>query len=92
MKNVKIGPKLIASFLFTAALSAFLGIYLINELKTLSSQTATIYERGAVPLGFIIETANDAQELRVQTRAWWMATTPEKRAATLKIIDEKRSA
>jgi len=92
MKNVRIGPKLIISFLFTAALSAFVGIYLIIELKTLSAQTATIYERGAVPLGFIIKTANDMQEMRVQVRNWWMATTPEKRAATLKIIDEKRAA
>jgi len=92
MKNVKIGYKLIVSFLFTAALSAFLGIYLINELKTLSAQTATIYERGSVPLGIMIKTANDMQEMRVQVRNWWMATTPEKRAATLKIIDEKQAA
>jgi len=92
MKNIKIGYKLIASFLFTAVLSAVMGIYLVEGLKHLSNETAIIYEKGAVPLGILIKTANDAQELREQTRAWWMATTPEKRAAVLKIIDEKHAS
>jgi len=92
MKNIKIGPKLIVSFLFTAVLSAVMGIYLIQGLKKLSDETAVIYEKGAVPLGLLIETANDMQEMRVQIRNWWIATTPEKRAAALKIIDGKHAA
>jgi len=92
MKNIKIGPKLIVSFLFTAVLSAFIGIYLIEGLRKLSDETAVIYEKGAIPLGLLIETANDMQEMRVQIRNWWIAKTPEGRANAMRIIDEKQSS
>jgi len=92
MKNIKIGPKLITAFLFTAAMTAFMGLYLINSLGTLGEQTDVIYKKGAVPLGIFISTADRMQELRLQVREWRLAKTPEKRAAALKTIGEGHAA
>jgi len=39
MKSVKIGSRLFISFLFIAALTAFMGIYLIMSLRTVSEAT-----------------------------------------------------
>ncbi|MDR2554591.1 MAG: methyl-accepting chemotaxis protein, partial [Fibromonadaceae bacterium] len=87
MKNVKIGPKLIISFLFIAALAAFMGIYAINSLKEVSLATDVMYEKGAVPLGVFVTTSDQIQELRVVARNWRLAKTPEKRAEVLKELD-----
>jgi len=53
MSNIKMGPKLIASFLFLAALAAFMGIRTISSLKTVSKATDIMYDTGAVPLGVL---------------------------------------
>ncbi|MCL1955869.1 MAG: methyl-accepting chemotaxis protein [Fibromonadales bacterium] len=80
MKNIKIGPKLTISFLFIAALTAFLGIYLIDSLETLDGETDFLYEKGAVPLGMLVKTAEQVQELRIDIRRWQLAKTDDGRA------------
>jgi methyl-accepting chemotaxis protein len=87
MKNIKIGPKLIASFLFIAALAAFMGIYAIDNLKKVSHATDVMYEKGAVPLGVFVSTSDQIQELRVVARNWRLAKTAEERAAILNTLD-----
>ena len=88
MKNIKIGVKLIASFLFLAVLTAFMGIYSINSLKKLDEATDIMYEKGAVPLGVFVITAEEVQELRLAASNWRLAKTPEQRAIILKNIDD----
>jgi len=88
MKNVKIGPKLIASFLFIAVLTAFMGIYLIKSLDTLDEETDFLYEKGTVPLGLLVKTAEHVQELRINIRRWQLARTDESRLALVKAMDE----
>jgi len=88
MKNIKIGPKLITSFLFIALLTAFMGIYLIKSLETLNEETNFIYEKGAVPLGMLVKIAEQTQELRTDIRRWQLARTDENRVAIVKSIDE----
>ncbi|GBU26279.1 methyl-accepting chemotaxis protein [Fibrobacteria bacterium R8-3-H12] len=88
MKSVKIGPKLIASFLFLAALTAFMGIYTIGSLKNVSKATDVMYEKGAVPLGAFVVTAEQVQELRLASCNWRLAKTPEQRAAIMKNLDD----
>jgi len=84
-----INPKLIAFFLFlVAALTAFMGIRTINSLKKVSDATDVMYEKGAVPLGVFLTTADRIQELRVQARNWRLAKTPEARAAIIKKLSE----
>jgi methyl-accepting chemotaxis protein len=88
MSNVKIGPKLIVSFLFIAALTAFMGIYLGNSLDTVDEQADLLYEKGSVPLGMLAMVAQFAQETRVQIREWRLAKTSKDRDAAIKIIKE----
>jgi len=88
MKNIKIGPKLIASFLFLAALTAFMGIYTIDSLKKVNEATNVMYDKGAVPLGAFVVTALEVQELRLATCNWRTAKTPENRAVIMKNLDD----
>jgi methyl-accepting chemotaxis protein len=88
MNNIKIGPKLIMSFLFTAVLTAFMGIYLGKSLDTVDEQAVLLYEKGSVPLGMLAMVAQFAQETRVQIREWRLAKTPKEREAAVKIIKE----
>ncbi|GBU26282.1 methyl-accepting chemotaxis protein [Fibrobacteria bacterium R8-3-H12] len=87
MKNIKIGAKLIASFLFLAALTAFMGIYTIESLKEVDKATDVMYEKGAVPLGIFVATSNQVQELRIQALYWRLSKSNEKRDAILKGMD-----
>jgi len=87
MNNVKMGTKLITSFLIVAALMAFLGIYVINNLKQIDELSDEIYEKAVVPLGFLSETGYLAQEMRLQSREWRLAKTDEGRVTALKAVD-----
>jgi methyl-accepting chemotaxis protein len=92
MSNIKVGTRLIVSFLSTAALTAFIGIYLLESLKTLEEQTEFLHKKGSVPLGMLVETAEKAQIMRVQAREWRLAKTDGARAAALKTLDEAHIA
>jgi methyl-accepting chemotaxis protein len=91
MKNIKIGPKLIASFLSLAALMAFMGIFLTNSIKSLDRQTDVLYQQGAIPLGMLVKTAKQAQEMQINIWKWQRAKTDENRAATIRAIDESHT-
>jgi len=83
MKNVKISTRLTGAFLLIAAMAAFMGIYLVDALKVLKDQTDILDQKGAIPLGYLVRTADNVQEMRVQARGWKFATTNEERAANL---------
>jgi len=88
MKNIKIGPKLITSFMFIVALTVFMGVYLAVSLRHLNESNAETYEKTVVPLGLLVQTADLVQEIRVQSREMRLAETDENRAAALRKIDE----
>ncbi|MDR2593417.1 MAG: methyl-accepting chemotaxis protein [Fibromonadaceae bacterium] len=92
MKNIKIGPKLMVSFLFLAAITAAMGIYLIGSLNTLDEETHFLYEKGTIPLGMLVKTAEQVQELRIDIRRWQLARTDESRLALVKAMDETHIA
>jgi methyl-accepting chemotaxis protein len=91
MKNLKIGPKLIASFLFLAAMTAFMGIYLTSNIKSLDKQADILYQQGAIPLGMLVKTAKQAQEMHINIWKWQLAKTDESRAATIRAIDDSHT-
>jgi len=91
MKNIKIGPKLITSFLFIAALTVFMGIYSVDSLIILGKETNILYEKGSVPLGMLVKTAEQIQELRIDIRRWQLAKTNESRDEVLKAMEETRN-
>jgi len=88
MKNIKMGPKLIVSFMFIAAMVALMGAYIINGLKKLNEHTKLMYQKGMVPLEFLVETSQQIQKMHADTQRWQFAKTNESRAAYLKSIDE----
>jgi len=88
MKNIKMGPKLIVSFMFIAALVAFMGAYIIDGLKTLNERTKLMYQKGMVPLEFLVETSQQVQKMYADVQRWQFAKTNESRAAYLKSIDD----
>ena len=75
MNNIKIGAKLTAAFVTLIVALIATGLYLINGLKAVGEHSTMLYERGAVPLGLLVKTAEQAQELRVLTRELRLAET-----------------
>jgi len=92
MKNIKIGPKLITAFLFIAALTAFMGIYLIESLETLDRESDFLYDKGAVPLGILVKTAEQVQELRIDIRRWQLAKNTEGRLSLVNDMNQTHIA
>jgi len=92
MGNIKIGVKLIVSFMLVAILAAVMGIYMMNGLNILHEQEDYMYKKGAVPLGLLVEALKQTQEMRVQMREWQFAKNNEQRAIALKKIDNARAA
>jgi len=88
MKNIKIGTKLIVSFLSIVAIMTLMGIYLIDSLKKLDEHTKLIYEEGMVPMEFLVEIAQQTQEMRMNIQRWQFAKTSEERSIVIKDIDE----
>jgi methyl-accepting chemotaxis protein len=88
MNNIKIGTKLIVSFLFIVALAAFMGIYLIGNMKTIDEQANLLYEKGSVPLGMLVQATYQMQEMQVRLLYWRIAKTDGQRAVALKAIDD----
>jgi len=87
MKNIKMGPKLITSFLFVSALTVFVGLYLRNSLITVDENADELYDKAVVPLGQLVDVADLVQEIRVQVMYWRIAKSDESRAKAWKTID-----
>jgi len=92
MKNIKIGLKLIISFLFIAIIMASMWIYSIISLKDFNERTKLIYEEGIVPLEFLMEISKHTQEMRMNIQYWQFAKTNEDRSTFIKAIDESYNA
>jgi len=92
MKNIKIGPKLITSFLFIVALTTFMGIYLAVSLRHINEKSIVVYEKTVVPLGLLVETADLIQEIRVQSREFRLSKTKTDSVVALGKIDEAHAA
>jgi len=92
MKNIKIGPKLIVSFLVLAIITAAMGMYLLGTVDDVASDTSDLYERGVIPLGEYVKVNDGMQIMRMQIREWRLAKTPEKRANAIRKMDESTKA
>ena len=88
MNDIKIGTKLLTSFVFIALLAGVMGIYMINRIRVVDEGGKTLELKAAVPLEQLVETALLAQEMRIQIRGWQLARTDAERAAAMKIIED----
>ena len=68
MKNIKIGIKLLSSYILISLIALAVGVYLITGLNTTQSQYAKMAEDVAKPLGELSKQVRTLQVLRVNAR------------------------
>jgi methyl-accepting chemotaxis protein len=68
LDNIKMGPKLIGSYLVVAAISAVVGTIGIQKLHALDAAGQIFYERMTIPLGVQGDMMQAFQQTRVETR------------------------
>jgi methyl-accepting chemotaxis protein len=68
MKNVKVGVKLIASYIFIAAVAVAVGLYLTSALGEMDKRDTEMYEKVVDPLGDLLELVKANQRVRINVR------------------------
>ena len=91
MNDIKIGVKLISAFLFVAVLTGILGIYLFISLDSVHTRGKTLYEQGAVPMGLLVKTAEQSQEMFIQARNWRLSKTEAGRIDAMRNFEAAHS-
>jgi methyl-accepting chemotaxis protein len=68
MKNIKIGVKLIASYIFIVAAAVALSLYLMSWMTELDERDTMMYEKAVLPLVDLKNLAGQQQRIRVFVR------------------------
>lgn len=68
LKNIKIGRKLLASYVIIAALCAVVGLMGISKIKEIERADTQLYEHITVPLGYVTHLTSTFQQIRVNIR------------------------
>ena len=68
MKNIKMGPKLIASYLLITIMAVATCIFLLVELSDVNDGTTALYEKAVVPLINLLNSERMTQEIRIEVR------------------------
>jgi methyl-accepting chemotaxis protein len=88
MKNIKVGVKLLVSFIFIAAVALAVGIYMAGALRHADEKNAEMYEKAVTPLSHLPELVRANQRLRVNIRDIAMAKDLEELGKYQKVIEE----
>jgi len=75
--NLRMGVKLISSFILMAVISAIVGVFGISYLNTISQADAKMYNNMTVPISQLADIATAFQRVRVNLRDSILAATPE---------------
>ena len=75
--NLKVGTKLILSFIIVALISGSMGVFAIYNLKVLDNSDTELFENITVPLSEIGEISTEFHRIRVDTRDMIRAESPE---------------
>lgn len=89
--NVRVGAKLIISFILVAFISGAMGVYAIYNIKTLDKSDTVLYENMTVPLQEIGQISTAFQRTRVNARDAIFAQTPDDIQANIDSITERRA-
>ncbi len=68
MKNIKVGVKLIASYILIAAVAVGIGIYLTSVLGEMDDRDTTMYEKAVDPLGDLTGLMRNLLRIRMNLR------------------------
>ena len=89
LDNIKMGPKLIGSYLILAALAAVVGTVGIKQIRVIDEADAKLYSKMTVPLGEIGESRQLFQRQRINVRDAIMTGNAEKYGATIKDLNKE---
>ncbi len=68
MKNIKVGVKLIASYILIALIAVSVGSYLAYTLGVMDEKDTIMYEKAVDPLGDLADLVKVLQRIRIQVR------------------------
>jgi methyl-accepting chemotaxis protein len=88
LDNIKMGPKLTVSFLFTAVVAVVIGIFGVAKLTVLDEAGTTLFERGTIPIEAMAGLQQNTLRIRANMRD--LVITGEVEAYTKRI--EERTA
>jgi len=88
--NLKIGTKLLASFILVALIAGVIGFIGIKKIHQIDDADTKLYEKVTVPLGDIGEVATVFQRMRVNSRDLITAATLEEKQKFANRIKELR--
>ncbi len=77
LKNVKIGSKLVSSYVIVALLCAVVGVMGIVKIKEIDRADTLLYEHITVPLGDVTRLTSTFQQVRVNIRDYIHAQSDE---------------
>jgi len=87
--NLKIGKKLMLSFVLVAAIAGIIGYEGITSLNTLEEEGQMLYEKNTIPLEIVGNIASQFQRQRTNTLEAIIATDPSVNAEQRKRVDER---
>jgi len=77
MKNVKMGPKLITSYLMITVMAVATCIFLLGELSKVNDSTTKLYGGAVLPIINLINTERMSQQLSIEIRDALLADSQE---------------
>ena len=86
--NMRIGAKLLLSFVAVAMFSAAIGYVAITGLRTLEKSSADMYELNTVPISDLLDVSTDYQLQRVNMREMFIDRSDADRAKHLELVKE----
>ena len=89
--NMKIGKKLVLSFILVALICGAMGAYAIYNLKSIANSDTELYVSMTVPLSEIGQISSEFQQIRVDVRDMIIAQSPEEIQKKITSIEEKRN-
>jgi len=87
MKNIKIGPKLMCSYLAITVVAACVCIYLLNVAYEMTDDIKQINEQGVIPLYELGRTLQELQLMRIAAYRIERSRTKEERDKALNFCD-----
>jgi len=90
MKNIKMGPKLVISYLLITFIAVCSSIFLLAKLSEVNRGTEGLYEKAVLPLKNMTETASLMQMMRTVLYQTSAATNKETRRAAKLATDSIR--
>jgi methyl-accepting chemotaxis protein len=77
LSNIKLGPKLIGSFLVVALIAMAIGIFGYFQIHKINVAGTFLYEKGLDPIMDIANISSDFQRIRVNTRSIVLENNPK---------------